>query len=300
MKKAFTLIEIIVTIVILGILAAGTFVSLKHLYLRSAKSKTLSESSFTTQIVVDQIAALLYDRVPATVIGYKLNGDFEPIANILSTDFKILQWIGTSVEAHKSGYYSGFIDLDASDKNTSTAVSFDVNATGIESLHVKKFGSGSIANKDIALIFAGSFDDGSLSSSSDFNSSFGWHGNPSNLIYTFTTSDNNLSFDIKPQEVYEKYYLVDSAYAIARKEDITPPCSSVDASDDANTLYLFYNFRPWKAQDFCDGNVTVLAEGVRGFKAGVINNNIYFSLSISKEIRGSDNNLSISKEKVVF
>ncbi len=299
MKKAFTLIEIIVTIVILGILAAGTFVSLKHLYLRSAKSKILSESSFTTQIVVDQIAALLYDRVPATVIGYKLNGDFEPIANILSTDFKILQWIGTSVEAHKSGYYSGFIDLDASDKNTSTAVSFEIDGGDINASFKNKFGRDRNAD-DIALIFAGSFDDASLSSSSDFNSSFGWHGNPSNLIYTFTTSDNNLSFDIKPQEVYEKYYLVDSAYAIARKEDITPPCSSVDASDDANTLYLFYNFRPWKAQDFCDGNVTVLAEGVRGFKAGVINNNIYFSLSISKEIRGSDNNLSISKEKVVF
>lgn len=297
MKKAFTLIEIIMTIVILGILAAGTFVSLKHLYLRSAKTKAISELSFSSQIVADQISALLYERVPSTVIGYENGGNFKPISLIYSDDvnYTILEWIGTSSEAYKSGYYSGFADLDASDKDTSTLVSFDINSTGIESLHVKKFGSGSIA--DIALIFAGSFDDASLIASDDFNNSFGWHGKDANLTYTLTISDNNIIFDSNPKEIYEKYYLVDSAYAIARGEDILSSCKSGLVDD---TLYLFYNFRPWNKESLCNGKHTVLSENVKGFQSGIMNNSLYFSLTLSKKINGSENNITISKEKVVF
>ncbi|MBE0492003.1 MAG: type II secretion system protein [Sulfurospirillum sp.] len=292
MKRAFTLVEIIVTIVILGVLSAGTFVSLKHLYLRSAKSKALSDLSFTSQIVIDQIAALLYERVPATVIGSKTDGSFLPISNIYGGDYKILQWIGTSVEAYKSRAYSGFIDLDGSNKNTKTVVSYDFNASLIDALHVDKFGSGSIANQDIALIFAGSFDDASLVASDDFNSSFGWANNGANLTYTFTATNNNITFITQPKEIYEKYYLVDSAYAIARGVD-------VNTSLDPNSLYLFYNFRPWKNQKFTDGNYAKLAEDVISFQAGVMNNNLYFNFSTKKNIRGG-NSVNISKEKVVF
>lgn len=303
MKKAFTLIEIIVTIVILGILAAGTFVSLKHLYLRSAKSKAISDLSFSTQIVVDQIAALLYERVPATAIGTRLDGTFVPISNITGNNFRILEWIGNSAEAYKAGYYSGFIDLDASNKATNTVVSFDLNTTGINALHVRKFGgAGGIANQDIALIFAGSFDDNSLVASNDFNTSFGWYTTPANLIYTFRTTgvDNNITFYVRPQEIYEKYYLVDSAYAIAREADRATLCGGAGLSTDTNTLYLFYDYRPWKGDVFCNAKATILAEGVQGFQAGVMNNSLYFNLTMIKHIKGSDNNITISKEKVVF
>jgi prepilin-type N-terminal cleavage/methylation domain-containing protein len=307
MKKAFTLIEVIVTIAILGILSAGTFVALKHLYLRSAKSKAISELSFSTQIVVDQIAALLYQRVPASTIGSNSTGAFRPIDQIYDANYTILEWIGVDVEAYTKGAYSGFIDMDASDKDRGaggTAVSFDVNATDINNTFLNKFGQPRV-NNDIALVFSGSFDDSSLSASNDFNTSFGWYRPDHNLTYTFTiaNNDSNITFTpTKPREIYERYYLVDSAYAVARKDDIIPllPCANARANDENGTLYLFYNFRPWKREDLCDGNSTILSENVKGFQAGVINNNIYFNISLEKEIRGSENNVTISKEKVVF
>ncbi len=305
--KAFTLVEIIITIVILGILSAGTFVSLKHLYLKVAKSKTLSNLSSDSQVVVDQISALLYERVPSSVIGYKGDGTFDSIYNLNST-YSVIEWIGVASEAQKAGYYSGFVDLNSSNRDTNTIYSPNIDTTSLNSVMVDKFDK---TSSDLALIFAGSFDDGSLALSSDFNNSFGWHGNLHNQIQTILAiNDNNITLNTTPDEIYEKYYLVDSAYAIARGVDIDLNASCIRDlnKSDANTLFLFYNYRPWKSETFCadsngnnqDGNVTVLTFDTKGFEAGLENDSLTFNLTLQKHVKGSDNNVTISKQKVVF
>ncbi|NOX16357.1 MAG: prepilin-type N-terminal cleavage/methylation domain-containing protein [Epsilonproteobacteria bacterium] len=306
-NKAFTLVEIIITIVILGILSAGTFVSLKHLYLKVAKSKTISNLSSDSQVVVDQISALLYDRVPSSVIGYKNDGSFDSIYNLNFT-FNVIEWIGVASEAQKAGYYSGFVDLNRSDKATNTIYSPNIDKISLNSVMIDKFNK---TSGDLALIFAGSFDDGLLALSSDFNSSFGWHGNLHNQIQTIASiNDDNITLSSTPNEIYEKYYLVDSAYAIARGADIdlNANCIKDLNKSDANTLFLFYNYRPWQNKTFCadpngnnqDGNVTILSYDTKGFEASLINDSVKFSLTLQKHIRGSENNITISKEKIVF
>lgn len=305
--KAFTLIEMIISIVILGILSAGTFVSIKHLYLRVTKSKALSELSLDSQIMVDQISALLYTRVASSVIGsVDHNGDNFQSIYAIDHNFTILEWIGTASEALKVGNYSGFVDLDASDRNSDTLISYGMNSTELNTTEFKKFSIPYNYNTPndsnvTALIFAGSFDDGSMLA--DFNNSFGWHGKNHVLIYDITNiTDDNISLAVRPDEIYEKYYLVDSAYAIARKEDIILPCSGVLTNDAnvTNTLFLFYNYRPWKGENFCNGDVTILSKEVKGFEVGLINDSIYFNLTLVRDIRGSDNNVTISKQKVIF
>ncbi len=305
--RAFTLVEIIITIVILGILSAGTLVSIKHLYLKVAKSKTISDLSSDSQVLTDQIAALLYDRVPSSVIGYNKNGAFSSFYNLNST-YSMMEWIGVASEAQKAGYYSGFVDLTRSNRATNTIYSPDINTTSINSIMQNKFDANS---SDLALVFAGSFDDGSIAFSSDFNNSFGWHGNSYNLINTIASiNDNNITFTSTPKEIYEKYYLIDSAYAIARGADINLNANCVKDlnKSDADTLFLFYNYRPWQGKTFCadpnganqDGNVTILSFNVKGFESGLENDSIRFSVTLQKHIKGSDNNITISKQKVVF
>ncbi len=309
MKRAFTLVEIIITILILAILSAGTLVSVKHLYIRVAKSKALSDLSSDSQVISDQISALLYDRVPSSVIGYRSDGTFSSIYVLRST-YSVIEWIGVAQESLKSGYYSGFVDLNASDKNSATIVSYDINKTGLNDVINAKFGSNS---SDLALIFAGSFDSGSVTLSSDFNSSFGWHGNAHHdLIYNITTiNDDNLTLSPTPNVIYEKYYLIDSAYAVARGGDIDINATCIkdlNQSVGSGTLFLFYNYRPWKNQTFCadpngsnqDGNVSILSQNVSGFEVEMVNDGIQFNLSLQKHIRGDDNNITISKQKVVF
>jgi len=312
MKKAFTLIELIFSIIILAILSTGTLVAVKHLYVREAKSKAISDLSSDSQAISDQISALLYNRVPNATIGYKSsNGDFQSIYNIEDTQYNILEWIGTANESFKSGYYSGFIDMDASNKDINTTVSFELNKTGIDNILKAKFlGNNNIQNNGIDLIFAGSFDEGT--SSSDFNNSFGWHNNEHNITYDINISDNNITFGTKgPNNIYEKYYFADSAYAVAMGSEINDSAiciKDLNISNINSTLFLFYNYRPWKNETFCadkqgvnkDGNVTILSTDARGFEAGLVDGNIYFNLTLQKVIRGSDNNVTISKQKVVF
>ena len=308
MKKAFTLVEIITTIVILGILSAGTLVSIKHLYLKVAKTKTLSDLSSDSQVIVDQISSLFSERVPSTVIGYKKDGSFETIYN-LNSIYNIIEWIGVASESFKSGYYSGFVDLNASDKNSLTLSSPNINISGINNTMHNKFNANL---RDIALMFAGSFDNGLLTLSNDFNNSFGWHGNNHNQIYKISNiSSNSITLATSPKEIYEKYYLVDSAYAIARGDDIDLNATCIkdlNQSDNNNTLFLFYNYRPWEGHTFCadpngsgqDGNVTILSKNVKGLEFKLINNDILFNLTLEKKVRGSQNSIIVSKQKVVF
>ena len=318
MKRAFTMVEIIVVIVIMGILSAGTLVSIKHLYTRAAKSGKINAFSVTSDVALNQISSMLYDRVPSTVIGYNsTTGNFESIYDI-DTGFTILEWIGYAKEALNARQYSGFIDMNGSDRGNIVLRS-DTNSSDLNTTEYHKFGiSYNYANPNnanvTALIFAGSFDSGA--STSDFNSSFGWHGNDHNLTYDITNmNDTIITLATRPNEIYAKYYLVDSAYAVARGADInrTSTCITdlnVSNNDINDTLFLFYNYRPWRGETFCadiddnngtrEGNVTILAQHVTAFRTGIINDSIYFDMTMSQQIRGTENNVTVSKQKVVF
>ena len=287
MRQAFTMVELIMTIIIMGILAGGTYISLAQLYTKSAKSKAISELSFDSTLISNQISALLYHRVPATVIGYDKNtSEFESIYN-LSRIYNILEWIGTDFERYKAGKYSGFVDFAKSDKNKNMIFSPDTSdINGSE------------------LIFAGSFDEGGVVYGGDFNNSFGWHGNESNKTFEInsTSTGNELGLTIKPSKIYEKYYLLKSAYAIAKYDDNLSSCVDVEYQNE-KYLLLFYDYFPWKGDNFCDdANVTILSTEAKGFEVDFVNENLQFNLTLEREIRKKGKNLQIqiSKQKVVF
>ena len=291
MKRAFTMVELIMTIIIMGILAGGTYISLAQLYTKSAKSKAISELSFDSTLISNQISALLSYRVPSTVIGYDSNTSNFISIYILDKQYNILEWIGTDFERYKAGKYSSFVDFEKSDKDKNMIYSPDT--TDINSS---------------ALIFAGSFDEGGVVYGDDFNNSFGWHGNSSNKIFEInaTSTGNELGLSTPPSKIYEKYYLLKSAYAIAKYDNNISSCtsivnSSITATD--KTLLFFYNYKPWKGETFCnDANVTILSNETKGFEIDFVNGNLQFNITLEREIRkkGKDLQIQISKQKVVF
>ena len=292
MRRGFSMVELIMTIVLMGILAGGAYISLSKLYTKRAKTKAISELSLDSTRISSQISSLLAYRIPSSVIGYDMSDEsFESIYT-MSHQYGILEWIGQDFENYKAKYYSGFVDFDACDPVQDMLISPDTNITKILA-----------QDSDTALLFSGSFDEG-VGYDSDFNESFGWHGHGASKVFSINpaSTDDNITLLTKPDTIYEKYYLTNSAFAIARAADVNASCrSSLETTDD--TLLLYYNYKPWLGETFCaDANVTILSEETSGFEVDFINGSLQFNLTLEREIKKSGKNLhvKISKEKVVF
>ena len=316
-SNGFSMIELVVVIIVVSILATGTTIALSELYNRSMKSKAISELSYDSQLLIEQISQLLSARVPSTVIGYDMTNDsFEPIYN-MNHEYKILEWIGRSIESFNLKEYSSFIDLEKSDRNSKSLYSPDSNFSKLSNSIKDKFeiSSSNIYHDEIvALIFSGSYDEGSFIYSNEFNNSFGWHENSNNYIYEINSIDeNNITLKRKPSTIYEKYFLIDSAYAIARGKDIDISANCIqdlNVSVDENSLFLFFNYRPWRGESFCadlnapftEGNVTILSTEVSGFEIDFANGNLIFNVTLKRFIpkRAKKNSITISKQKVVY
>ena len=315
-KKSFTLIEAIFVIVILAFILIGGFQIISKLYVRNYIAKQTSKFEFVSQQVLDQVASLIYYRVPLSVIGYNQStGNFKYIGNITDTDdFPVLEWIGYLNDAMVDANLSGFADLYASKKPVLKAVDF--NSSFINTILQNKYSTAKTLKDLTSVIFAGSFDRGSEAALYKYKNAFGWHGNRADYVfrissYTQNGSDCDLNLtrydgsDVSGIKIYEKFYLADSAYAIALKKDLNISKWNCGVSFDKfknDDLLLFYNYRPWLGETFCgdggDGNVTLLASNVKSFRVKKINYHLMLKLELFKS--RADINISVSKQKVAF
>ncbi|MDP1785421.1 MAG: prepilin-type N-terminal cleavage/methylation domain-containing protein [Sulfuricurvum sp.] len=277
MRRGYTLIEIIITIAITGILSIGMFKAFEAITLRSEKAKILSTLSIDSQSALDQISALLYNRAPMFLKACTNSSDCV-LFDETTIDKTIIQWYGLASESYAAGDYSEFVDMNQSIQPN--LYSPNTELSNVLATEKTKWNDPMFDLSKMVLIFSGSFDEGDQN---EYNIT----DSPTNTISIANTP---------PDIIYEKYNLVDSAYAVTRKQNAA--CSSVtDFKDD--TLLLFYNYRPWKGQNFCDGNVTVLATSVNAFRAQMINGTIRLSIDMNGSVKvGSP--VRLSKQKVVF
>jgi len=318
MKRAFTLIELINTMAISAILAMGAFKAIEAIAVRAKKAKILVQMTLDTQATADQIAGLLYDRIPESVIVYRPNSDFQPLEYNYNEDsnYTILEWIGRAREVENS-YSSMFIDLSTVSNDRNKFRSLDTNGTKIAQIIKTKFNLSSNAiytNRVINLIYP--------SRTNNVRTSFGWHGSSSDDSYDIDDISSTGEINISHSEdvnnsIYAIFYLVDSAYALARgadvnRNDIENNCNFnftfKNDYDFNNTLFLFYNYRPWRGETFCGdkdssankrGNVTILMQNVTAIEAHQDGVAIRIKIDSFVDINGYGK-VHISKQKVIF
>ena len=298
-KKAFTLVELVLVIVVMGIIAViGTNI-LVDLYEGYMRSYSINRLESLTTDTLNQIVKRLRYRIKDSVIAYK-TGSYKGLDDpSLDSSYKILQWIGYDNESLRGEYnstysmpgWSALIDLDSSDTNKS-----EVKTTG------SRLG---IADK---IIDALSYGEVNLSSASDTpalifkgvdhidKSQFGWSGSGDHnftlnvnrignekLVFT-NTAQKNASKDI-----YERYALTWSAYAIV---------PVVTGANDMN-LTLYYNFQPWEGETYTQGHSAVLAEHVSSFRFKQIGQTLRIKLCMhDNNTTGFD--YAICKERAIF
>jgi len=297
MKKAFTMIELVFVIVIMGIVASiGTEIIVK-LYDNYLKTRSINKLQFQTELVLDQIAKRLTYRIKDSTIGEDNNSNYVPLPDANSS-YTILAWIGKNYEGflgESNGSrvipgWSGFVDLDSNKTNPTqiktSGSHLDYARDIIYALSYDTVDINTTAGPNAVLIFKGK---------DDYNvSKYGWNGSGTNdANYTYNIKKIGDEFlKIKDKNIttaYEQYDLAWSAYALVPE----------GSSDDFN-LTLYYNFQPWDGNDYnsTDTKHSVLMEHVSSFKFIQIGETIRIKLCIRDDKTGDG--YGFCKEKVIF
>ena len=299
MKKAFTLIELIMVIVILAILSLiGTDIYV-NVYKNYLSSKLVDETENKTQLALDQIAARLSDRVKQATIGKRSDTNDTALvySNTLSQNHDILEWIGQSTQSRnlaapnidRSIGWTGFLDLGEYQDGKGILIGGNLPNT-ISIIDAISTGK----SRNLAMIFQG------LSSGVDANG-YGFRGdNPDKvMIFDISAGGGSVAANVRYNgaQISDSYQIAHSAYAIVPVKDTTVIPNKTD-------LYLYYDYRPWMGQSYTDGRRSLLVENVtlfrfRGFSASGVD--LKLCVDAKAEDSGvTDNRFVVCKSKVVF
>ena len=299
MKKAFTMIELVMVIVVLGIVASIGAEIILSLYNNYLRSRAINQLESQTELVLEQIAKRLQYRIKDSTIARKSDGSSTALSNSDDT-YAIIEWIGYSNESllGTPPGWSGFIDLNHVDTNktTHTLKTSDSNLS-FTAVTMSALTNGAIdltAGKEAALIFKKTYnsDDFGWGTSSNINHD----GNATIKVIIHNTDileiSNENASDI-PDEIYEHYVLAHSAYAIVPS----------DFTSTNFNLTLRYNYQPWNYEDFDSNpnNSALLAEHVSLFQFKQDDTVIRLKLCLhDNNETGTGDRIAICKEKVVY
>ncbi|QKF64625.1 prepilin-type N-terminal cleavage/methylation domain-containing protein [Campylobacter corcagiensis] len=278
LKKAFTMIELILVIVIVGILATIASDIYLNIYKNYAITRVVDDLESRTEIALEQISSRLSDRIPESVIARDIiagnNNDrlYNAHRIPVHADRSLaLEWIGSSVEtrnlsdttlANTIGW-SGYVDLGASGGNTIKTLGSNLNNT-------ENILNTLVGNKnDLALIFSGLLSYNARES----KNGFGYQDSSeaadmkSNKIMRVDI-DSKDTFKVRTDssfnlgQITDMYHLAHSAYAI-----VPEPSGTANGMQLYN-LVLYYNYKPWAGEAYSDANTksALLLENVTLFR----------------------------------
>lgn len=322
MKRAFTLLELVVVIVVLGIIAMMSFNAIMNIYSNYFQTKTVNELETQTEIALEQISKRLEHRIKPSVIARKTDGAFLALNDSgvnLDAKYEILEFIPYAYEIFndvisldandhvieqggKAGRYSGYADLAKSSPATgliSPGSNFttgvvetikdltcreDTNATCVD--FTKKDGGIVAIFSDVYYNVQDSF--GYKDNSNLDIAKVGVKGGQSGL------NGNTLEisgFDGK--QISEQYHLAYTANAIVPEQSTDPK----DAANGVFDLNLYYDYRPWMGEKYKpNGEKATLAKNVTRFVFTEKNGVIVLKLCM----RAKNSEITICKSKAVY
>ena len=320
MKRAFTLLELVVVIVVLGIIAMMSFNAIMNIYSNYFQTKTVNELETQTEIALEQISKRLEHRIKPSVIARKTDGAFLALNDSgvnLNAKYEILEFIPYAYEIFndvisldandhvieqggKAGRYSGYADLAKSSPATGLISPGSNFTTGvvetIKDLTCKDDTRNSkcvdFKNKDggVVAIFSDVY--------YNVQDSFGYKGDITKLdiakVGVKSTDGNTLEisgFDGK--QISEQYHLAYTANAIVPEQSADPK----DAANGVFDLNLYYDYRPWMGEKYKpNGEKATLAKNVTRFVFTEKNGVIVLKLCM----RAKNSEITICKSKAVY
>jgi len=321
MRKAFSLIEVIFVLVILGIVASISSQIIVQVYENYITQNALYRTSTKTEMAINQIVNRLTFAIEGTTISkdplnppysiatentnwIKLKGIDITLPNYKR--FTTIEWIGYDNDSFSAGeapYWSGLANYNGV-ATTGGTVETPGSRLDLSNTIIKNLSNGKVALDGTgtgglpAVLFSGEnyLDDDFLvnrilhdpacmglidESNTSCISRVSYNGGTNNV----------LNFpDAKDKKIYERYKLAWSAYALV-PEDLD--------GDGLFDLNLWYNYQPWNGEKYTDGTSSLLINNVSVFKFTENGGVIQVKLCASENI-GQDFNISSCKEKAII
>ena len=311
MKRAFTLLELVVVIVVLGIIAMMSFNAIMNIYSNYFQTRTVNELETQTEIALEQISKRLEHRIKPSVIARKTDGAFLALNDSgvnLDAKYEILEFIPYAYEifndvpsgSNKAGRYSGYADLAKSSPATGLISPGSNFSTEVVET-IKDLTCKDDTRNDKCVDFTKK-DGGVVAIFSDVyynvQDSFGYKGDITKLdiakVGVKSTDGNTLEisgFDGK--QISEQYHLAYTANAIVPEQSADPK----DAANGVFDLNLYYDYRPWMGEKYKpNGEKATLAKNVTRFVFTEKNGVIVLKLCM----RAKNSEITICKSKAVY
>lgn len=274
MKKAFTLIELVIAITITAILASIGTEIISTVYQNYIQTRSITKLEAQTELAITQISKRLQYRIKQTLVGYEKNkNEYKDI-----TDCKEdcgIAWYMQSYESRRLGEvnkigWSGVINkatIVGNEINLSLGYDDDDNVQNLEKVKdiIKNITSNEVSKENpIALIFKQSED----------KASENYYNGNTNKVYKAYFSGNNIIIDIdkknknKGDKLEDLYYLshtINRIYIDGDKNlklDVIPAASPSTKANKNNSYIIAKNVTTLRFTNFASENNFVGSNGL--------------------------------------
>jgi prepilin-type N-terminal cleavage/methylation domain-containing protein len=305
MKKAFSMVELVFVIVVLGIVASIGASIIAKTYETYIVQKATYNASMKTELAALQIAQRLSYSIPWSIVvkNPANTADYKRLSKLVAGDagetYTVLEWIGIdndSFSASTPPGWSGYCDV-----NTSTTTQCTTHGSKLSDANTT---IGNLSGGAVSLGVGGD-NPAVFFKYNKFDSNISYAPECVGLVDTNTSctipagsaGDTTLILGGGNKYRAEHYALSWSAYAIVpgAEKDI----NSDGKLDDVRDLTLYYNYQPWETENYTnDGTSSLLINNVSVFKMNAFANTVRFKLCI-KQFVGDDLPITICKEKAV-
>ncbi len=295
-RKAFTLIEMLIVMVVLGIIANFGVEILVNAYSNYIFTSVQNRLQSQSEAAVNQIANRLEYRIKESAIVRtgSVTATVIPLSQAtVASGATVLEWVSSDREGWlgntNTPLWSGFLDVSSPLANANTLVSPQTNLAALNTLIGTLSPNGTTTN-DLALYFIGG--------GSSTLSGFGWSGainDQNQSLHPVQANGNNFTSSIASNfsgvDIYEFYQLTWTAYAVSFE--------NADA-DGRGELALYYDYQPWLGENATNGTREVLMRNVSTFAFKAEGNVISIQVCVSDADLIGEGAYSVCKEKTIL
>ena len=310
MRSAFSMIELIFVLVVLGIVASIGSQIVASVYEGYLTQRALYRSSINTELAATQIANRLTYSIPGTVIGRNdaLAPDFYALEDmpIGSTNYTTLEWIGYDADGFGTSatntnsrvpVWSGYADVNAPGTDVDTLITPASRLSELNTIIANLRRNGSATNiSNSALLFPGNYTAYTVGFAGGISAD---NINP----IAASPGDTTINFDARAnRNIKEHYKLAWTAYAIVPTPVANPVARGFDANDNLWDLSLHYDYQPWDGESLINVPADqryVLIRNISSFKFTGSGNTIRFKIC-QRESVGGTYSINTCKEKAVI